>query len=152
MIVTAWDPGDTTGFAIWNVADGKATPVGMGQCSMEGITEAWKEIASGYGSPDVVIVEDFRLFRGRAVQQAGSQMKAPQGIGSLRTLAELVDAQFVVQPANIKATAKKQAKITIPSDHSLSHEWDAYLHGFHWLLKNKYVTTQLAREKANGRP
>lgn len=146
-VVTAWDPGDTTGYAVW-VDD---TLVDMGQVSMEDIPQKWQEIKGKFGVPTHVVVEDYRLFKHRAVQQAGSQMKAPQGIGSLRTLASLEKAEFKLQPASNKVAAKKQFRVTIPSDHSQSHQWDAYLHGASYMLMQGWIKTPLMLEKEKQR-
>lgn len=145
-MITAWDPGDTTGWAVW---DEEGNLLKMGMCALEDIPDVWEDILAAYPTRVIttVIVEDFVLFGKRAQSQTGSRMKASQGIGSLRTLARQERADFVLQPASIKSIAMKWSGITMPSDHDKTHEWDAFLHGYHWLVKQKRIQTQLEIEK-----
>lgn len=144
MTITAWDPGDTTGVAVWN---DEYDLLEMKQIRMEETASFWKYIEERHGPIRICIVEDFVLFGARAAQQKGSRMKASQGIGSLRTLSQLSHADFYLQPASVKKTAMKQARITLPSKHEDTHEYDAYLHGYHWMVKNGKIKTQLQLEK-----
>lgn len=148
-MITAWDPGDTTGWAVW---DEEGNLLKMGMCALEDIPDVWDDLLTqfddeGANPMRTVIVEDFVLFGKRAQSQTGSRMKASQGIGSLRTLARQERAEFILQPASVKSIAIKWSGITMPSDHDKTHEWDAFLHGYHWLVKQKRIQTQLEIEK-----
>jgi hypothetical protein len=41
----------------------------------------------------------------------------------------------------------KWSGITMPSNHDDTHEWDAFLHGYYWLVIEKRIQTQLEIEK-----
>lgn len=139
-LITAWDPGDTTGVAVW---DTKGNLLEKQQLAQSSITAYWRYLEDTYGPIDVAVIEDFRLFKHRAVQQAGSRMKAPQVIGSLTTLAEISGSKTVLQQPSIKPTALKLSEIKLPSKHSDTHEWDAYLHGFYYMVGKKIIKTPL---------
>lgn len=147
-MITAWDPGDTTGWACW---DENGVMLDMGQCSYEDIPKTFKELEK-YGVHKTVIVEDYVLFSKRAQSQVGSRMKAPKGIGSLEALAYTVGATLIKQDASIKSTALKWSQIKMPSRHSSTHKYDAFLHGYYWLVKEGLVKTalELEMEKKRG--
>lgn len=143
MINISFDPGDTTGYAIWRVKDGQAQIAEFGQMSLDELLN-WVNV---YDKPvENVIIEEFKLFAKRAKQQAGSSMKASQAIGALRSFAVRKGARVHMQPANIKFIALKQTQITMPSQHSQTHQWDAYLHGAYWHIKQGMLKTALQRE------
>lgn len=144
MTVTAWDPGDTTGYAVWDEA---GNLLEMGQCDLEEIPAIWRSIRKHYGEISTAVVEDFMLFAKRARSQVGSRMKAPQGIGMVKALAASDGAKLVLQKADIKSIAIKWFQITIPSDHSQSHKYDAFLHGSYWLKNEGRIKTVLELQK-----
>lgn len=144
-MITAWDPGKTTGFAIWS-PEGELRE--LGQCDINDMVTTWRRLESTHGKITAVIYEDFRLFAKKARQQTGSNMPASQVIGMLRTLAELSDAHETVQPANIKDIAIKWSGVARPLDHSATHSIDAYLHGFYWMKRQGIVKTVLQKQKA----
>lgn len=150
-MISAWDPGDTTGYAAWDEA---GNLLEMGQCPLEEIPQVWSRLENDHGKTTVAVVEDYKLFGHRAKSQIGSRMKAPQGIGMVKALAQVSGAEVELQMANIKDMAKKWFQITIPSDHAESHRYDAFLHGSYWLHLNRGLKTplQLLKESENGKP
>ena len=139
--IMAFDPGDTTGWAAW---DTEGNLQGMGQVTLEDMPTFLHK----YDDLEIslVIVEDFILFAKRAVKQAGSRMKASQGIGMLHLWAAQKGAQFLKQPASIKNAAMKWSQISMPGAHSESHKFDAYLHGYYYLVTHDLIKTQLQLE------
>lgn len=140
--IIAFDPGDTTGVAIFST-QGELKQ--MTQLDLQSLID----FLGGYEAPvALVIVEDFRLFKKKAMQQVGSQMPAPQVIGAIKTFASMKGVEVVIQPSNIKPLALKWSGIAMPGNHSQSHQWDAYLHGYYWLVSNGVIQTKLQQELA----
>lgn len=90
-----------------------------------------------------IIVEDFRLSKEKAIEQAGSDMPACRLIGALELIDDLLDSQsklYFQSPSLLKPTALKWAGMNqylnyahVPDDVS------AYSHGKFWLIKNDVV-------------
>jgi hypothetical protein len=137
----AFDPGDTTG---WAAFDEEGSLMNMGHILFSDLPE----FLAKYGDTEIsyVVVEDFVLFAKRAVKQAGSRMKASQVIGMLKLWAAQKNAILVMQQANIKPAAMKWSQMHMPSDHSQTHQFDAYLHGYYWLHTHGIIKTQLQLE------
>ena len=64
--------------------------------------------------------------------QTGSRFVAVQIIGALKAYAQRVGANFVLQPANVLTVASLHSGIKRPSNHSRSHDVDAYNHGYYY--------------------
>jgi hypothetical protein len=140
MVIWSFDPGETTGYSIWKVTEGQARLVEMGQLSFNELVQQ----LNVYSKPvDHVVVEDFRLFAKRAARQSGSRMPAPKAIGVIHAFVAKKEAQLHLQPANIKPIALKWTQIHMPSQHSKTHEWDAYLHAAYWLINKGWLKTAL---------
>lgn len=138
----AFDPGDTTGWAIWD-QDGDF--LYMGQIAMEDLPFWWERNITV--AVRVVIVEEYILFGKRAKQQTGSRMKASQAIGMIKAMASRGSAQVIEQKSNIKPIAIRMSQISMPGNHSESHQYDAYLHGYYYLVGQGIILTQLELEK-----
>lgn len=140
--ILAFDPGDTTGIAVFDI-DGSVKE--MLHKSLDDLL-LW---LANYEAPvQLVICEDFILFRKRAMQQSGSRMKASQAIGAIKAFALQKGATFELQKPEIKPIAMKWSQIAMPADHSKTHMYDAYLHGYYWLAKNGVIKTKL--QEQNG--
>lgn len=126
----AWfDPGDTTGICIFN---DEFLAVDFKQLSLDELIE-W---ASNYEGPlDVVGWEKFIVFRQKAHTQVGSKMKVSQAIGVIKMLAARKKALTVEQQPDIKRIALKWSGIAMPSKHSETHQYDAFLHGYFYNRK-----------------
>lgn len=141
-IYLAFDPGEMTGWAIWN-QDGDF--IYMGQIAWEDIPFWWAE---NIKVPVLeVIIEEYVLFGKRAKQQTGSRMKASQVIGMIKAMTSRTDATVIEQRSSIKTIAVKMSQIQMPSNHSESHQFDAFLHGYYRLVQKGVIKTQLELEK-----
>lgn len=130
------DPGKTTGWALFE----NGLPVTWGQAKgVEAFDIELDDIVQAYGPPNIVIVEDFALFRGKALQQSGSKMEASQVIGVMASFARRHKAELVKQPSNILPIAQKWSKMNMPSNHSTSHWVSAYNHAWYYLVRNEMV-------------
>src|SRR5687767_6290976 len=88
----ALDPGLHTGWALWK-SDGGFIDMG----TIHGEKELHDFLAGLPSTIEVVIIEDFVLFKNKAVKQAGSKMPAPKAIAQIETFARLWEAKIVKQ-------------------------------------------------------
>lgn len=95
---------------------------------------------------DVLVVENFRLYGNRALNQINSELGTVRVIGALefihawwgteRVKLDVTQMASILDPTKKILKAKKvvsQAKRSKAGEHALSAE----LHGYHFLLKNK---------------
>jgi hypothetical protein len=143
-MILAVDPGKTTGLSWWT---DDYEHRGMEQVPLEDIPTKWFELSDTYGPIKLAIVEEFVLFGKRAVQQTGSRMEASQGVGMIKALASANGCEVVIQPSSIKTVALKWSGIKMPSNHKDTHEYDAYLHGYYYFVKEGKIKTALQRSK-----
>jgi len=133
----ALDPGNATGWATF-AADGSA--VGFGTWHGK------KEVYNGL-LPDLkaVIIENFKLYPWKSMEQAWSQLDTVRIIGAVEHYCYLNELELVFQDPSVKAIAYKWAGMTPPKNHKLSHETDAYVHGVYYLQKAGIRTPQQGR-------
>lgn len=125
MIISV-DPGETTGIAYW---EDDGTFISREALTQDEILDK-VETLSGV---TVIVVEDYRLRQGKQMVQTGSRFVAVQIIGALKAYARRVGAKFVLQPANVLTVAALHSGVKRPSNHSKSHDIDAYNHGYYYL-------------------
>lgn len=129
----AIDPGLTTGWAIFK--NGVVNDLG----SIRGVREfiTWlEEVPNKYGPVTVIVVETYKLFRGKAQQQIGSEFEAVQVIGACDSWAMRNEVELIKQPSSILEIAPKWSKMPMPRDHSKSHHVAAYNHAFYYMITN----------------
>lgn len=144
MLLLAFDPGGTTGVCQFESHDGAhAVMTGLMQVDLEGLFS----FLNSYGaSPDVVVIEDFVLFRQKAKQQTGSRMAASQAIGAIKSFALQRGSKVVMQKPDIKRRALAISGIKMPGDHSKTHQWDAVLHAVHYLYDQGLYKSVLEKQ------
>lgn len=123
------DPGVSTGWVTW---DDKGTMLAQGTSRS---VEEFDTFLHTLPSIPVVIVEEFRLFKNKALQQSGSRMETSQVIGIIRSWARRNKAEVIEQQAQILSIAQLWSGMKMPSNHSVSHWVSAYNHGFYYLVK-----------------
>lgn len=137
-VIIAFDPGDTTGIAIMGL-DGAVYE--LLQLNFADLTD-W---IANFNKPYIVhhlVYERFIVFRQKAQTQVGSKMLVSQVIGMIKLLAARLNIKVTEQGSDIKIPALKWTGIDMPSQHSKTHQWDAYLHAYYWLRKNGYIKSQ----------
>ena len=139
----AYDPGKTTGWARFSDA-GEA--VSYGQVDLDELMEHLDEMAFEREEIKAVIVEDWLLFKKKAVQQVGSRMEASQAIGILKKFAKDNNAEFILQPSNVKSIAQKWTQLKPVGSHANSHWVDAFNHGAYYLINAGIRQTELERQ------
>lgn len=134
----AWfDPGDTTGICIFN---DEFQPIKFMQLSLDDLMEWVMETDMKF---DLVGYETFVVFRQKAHTQVGSKMKVSQAIGVIKMLAKKNKAELIAQKPDIKPIALKWSGITLPSQHSQTHQWDAFLHGYYYNRKMGRIESEV---------
>jgi hypothetical protein len=127
------DPGDATGWSL--VADPGGHEIAHG-IEKYATFPAWlKSFLGLFGAIDTVIVEDFALFKNKALAQSGSKLYAPRVIGMVEYWASTYGIPVVLQPPTIKPIAQKFSQRKPTGAHAKSHDVDAYNHAIYWLTK-----------------
>ena len=138
-MILAIDPGKMNGWAIFN-EDGEL--VEFGQVHEDELSN-WLNTKTSDVS--TIVVENYVLYKKKAMKQSGSDMVASRVIGRLEMYASLKGAKLVKQPADILPTAQKLSGYKMPSDHSISHQFSAINHGIYWLIKQGRRKSALER-------
>jgi len=136
--LVAFDPGGTTGFVIFDNVDYRARDYDL---SAVGVIE-WhdrKHIETILRSsmPDVIVIEDFKLRRDKALEQSGSDMPAPRVIERILVYCEQLklDDRIVIQMPGLRTSCN------VPLEHQrvcrISHIRAAYLHARYYVLTHK---------------
>lgn len=139
------DPGKMTG---WAEFDDKGNMLRMGQFPVDVMLDFLNTYPF---KVERVVYEDFRLLRKRAMQQVGSRFEASQIIGALKGFCRARGVPANAQDSSILSIAYMHAGLVQPGDHSKSHEWDAYVHVHHYLLKHKRSITSLQQRLNDGK-
>jgi len=127
------DPGDTTGLALFK-SNGELI-----QKSQHKFDELLPMLDRVYDDADIILVEDYRLRKGKQAQQTGSRFEAVQVIGALKYQAYIKEAKFELVDVQAKTLGSMYSGVKPPSDHKKSHEIDAYNIGIYWLVKNGVI-------------
>lgn len=145
------DPGDVhVGVAFWTCIDGQWGCDYAKEMKPEEF-EDYLQVHLASGAIGTVVYESWQLYADKAGQQVGSEMGASQLIGVIKFLVRKTatnwpgDApQIFKQQAAIKkaTTAILKAKKTVSVAKRLKldpdgHAFDAELHGYHFLGRNK---------------
>lgn len=140
-VYLALDPGETTG---WATFDHQGKPLAMGQFAQ---SEQTKQLTALIHSDlKAVIVEDYRNF-GWKEQKKWSQNQTSKNIGAIEMLCELRGVPYHLQPANIKKIGYMWAGLgAAPSNHKISHQYDAHVHGVYWLRTNGILAPTVPSE------
>lgn len=125
------DPGDTTGYAVFE-EDGEF--VDKGQADFDKFLDFL--MASTFTR---IVVEDYRLRKGKQAQQTGSRFQAVQVIGALKYLARQEHIGIELVNVQAKTLGSMYSGVKPPSDHKKSHEVDAYNIGIYWLVANDII-------------
>ncbi len=127
----AFDPGLTTG---WARFDENGTIESFGQFKWDERDDALRRFITP--NCKAVIVEDY-LNHGWQQQRRWSRNETSKLIGAIEAICNFVGVPVHLQRNTVKAIGYKWAGMDgPPSDHSISHQYDAIAHGTYWLQSN----------------
>lgn len=126
------DPGDTSGLALFN---NEGELLQKWQADFDQLLDDIVTLRK----IEVIIVEDYRLRKGKQAQQTGSRFQAVQVIGVLKYHAYLWGVEFVLANVQAKVLGAMYSGVKPPSDHKKSHAIDAYNIGIYWLVQEKII-------------
>ena len=124
-MVISVDPGESRGIAYWS---DKGEFVEKEILTEEELFDQLERLEN----VTVVVCEDYRLRQGKQMVQTGSRFVAVQIIGALKAYARRCGSKFVLQTPNVLSVASLHSGIKRPSNHSKSHDVDAYNHGYYY--------------------
>jgi hypothetical protein len=133
------DPGISTGYATFK-ANGDLIRTGT---LRDGKTELYpfletldSDMMVDYlGRPLDIIVENYRLYPWKSMSQSWSSLETVRFIGAIDFWASRWDFPVHLQDPQVKGIAYKWAGLTVPKNHDMSHETDAFVHGVYFLQK-----------------
>lgn len=128
----AVDPGETTGWALF---DAQGVVLAMGQFKQVEQNKWLQAVVTN--NLNMVICEDYRNH-GFTQQKKWSRNQTSKNIGSLEMLCDLVGVPITLQPNTVKGIGYLWGGMSegAPSNHSISHQYDAWAHGIYWLQQN----------------
>lgn len=141
----AIDPGDTTG---WAHFDENGKLVAYGQVK-EAEFNKWllKELTDN--ELTAVITEDY-INHGWQQQKRWSKNKTSKKIGGIEALCSAYSVPVHLQRNTCKPIGYKWAGLSAPSNHSISHQFDAVAHGTYWLTQNGILAMGANLRRENG--
>lgn len=119
------DPGDKTGIARWYM-DG--TFIDKFILPYE---DAIEYLAHANGI-SAIVIEDFRLRRGKALQQSGSKFPTVQVIGAVKLYCRIHNTAYFSQSPEILRLSALHSDTKIPLASHIPDDIAAYLHGWYW--------------------
>lgn len=125
------DPGISTGYATF-AANGDLITFG----TLKGKEQLYDFLPMLSETTLDVIVENYRLYPWKAMAQVWDSLETVRFIGAVDYWADMNGYPVHLQDPNVKGIAYKWAGITVPKNHALSHETDAFVHGVYYLQKN----------------
>lgn len=125
-MILAIDPGDVSGYAFLNM---EGVLADMGQFKLANM----ESFLDGLHGINVIVLENFRI---RPDQNfSWSEMNTIQVIGAIKYRAHQLKCKVVLQEPSCYSIGAKWAGVTIPKDHSISHQVVAYAHGTYYSHK-----------------
>lgn len=129
----AIDPGHTSGWATW---DHEGNLQQFGQFNLQELGKLNELI---HDNLKHIIVEDYRNH-GWTQQKRWSRNETSKIIGRIEALAELRGVSLSLQANTVKSIGYKWAGLgEAPSNHAISHQFDAVAHGTYWLQTNGII-------------
>jgi hypothetical protein len=130
MIIVAFDPGGTTGWAIFNTEANPPVTM-MGECKGMNAFFKWLKDHPAF---DQAIVEGY-LINNKKFDHQFTRAETIQVIGAIKLWAWQNNIPLKEQPNTIKNPA--YGWLGIPNKHK--HNEDALVHGIYWMVKNKHL-------------
>ena len=131
------DPGHTTGFGVFR----GLVLLEAGQKTTKSIEQATTELAQliQETKPDVIVVEDYRVYKWKTDEHANSDLLTSRIIGCIETLTTLSGIEVVKQPASVAKHFCTDPKLREWGMYvqGMKHARDAIRHGAYYILFGK---------------
>lgn len=128
MKLISFDPGKTTGFAIFQ--DCNVINVGTKKWEIE-VLDWINELQA-----DLFVVENFRLRKDQT--NWWNEGETLQVIGAIKARARMIGCPVELQEPNVKPVAYAWLKQDYKKGKANMHHMDALVHGNYYLVKNKF--------------
>lgn len=139
------DPGETTGWALWE--DNRCVDFGMDPMDafIEMLQDSCYVVGGDYphnGGPwhgiGAIVCEDWALYPDKLPSLGWDKCRTARAIGKIELIARNAGIGLVLQPAAIKTKALAAAAegIFASPRHENRHSNDAKMHGVYWLAQN----------------
>lgn len=135
-MILAIDPGRVSGYAFLNM---EGVLADMGQFDLKDMHEFLDSLTN----IEHLIVENFRIRP--EMNFSWSEMETIQVIGAIKYRAHQLGIKPVMQEPSSYSIGAKWAGVTIPKNHSISHQVVAYAHGTYYSHKVLKNTIPVAR-------
>lgn len=155
MTVWSIDPGKRIGIAEWSEKGVLQQNHIIDDVSLYGwMRNEVRSPNSPLGHVTRIVMEDWKLRGGRAMQQTGSRMVASQVIGSINLFAYLMDVEIILQQPQAMKVAALQHNIKLPKGH-IPDDLAAKLHGLYYftgqgVLSGVSLSDRLSLDDAPG--
>jgi hypothetical protein len=135
MSIIAIDPGEEhNGVAVFVEGECRWTTTVSRDILFDSLG-VWSALYCKKGMFDVVVVEEFKLYPGKAASLSWSTLGTVEIIGALRERYRREGITFVTQPASIKKPTKAMVKRRgLPIMGKDGHARDACMHGYYYLI------------------
>jgi hypothetical protein len=105
MIIDAFDPGGTTGFARLQFKDSGLTILdALEFCTLEDFREYYFRIVSSAPNVDIIVAENFVIRANKATGLVGDKLEAPQYLGIIKYIAYTARVPIRLLSPSVKAT------------------------------------------------
>ena len=134
LIAIGFDPGLTTGYAVFN----NGIPGAIGQLdSLDELTDFLEGLPY---TPDLIVMEKYALWKWMALEQSGSKMEVAQAEGIIKSYARRKRVELIEQAPSVLGNAKLWTGVNHKQgNHAFSHWKSAYNHMYFYLIKNGMV-------------
>ena len=151
----ALDPGETTGYAVFNCSAGKSPILeDCGHIDTSGIESAVKHLTMLLNDvrPDRVVLEDYRVYAAKTEQHTYSNLMTPQMIGIILAFCEQRKIGTAKQMASLAKGFCTDDKLKFWKMYirGKKHARDAIRHGIYYLLFT-YASQTKKEEKLNAK-
>lgn len=130
----AIDPGKSTGWCMFQ--DGIANGQFGILRSLDALIDWFDSYFNDHDEPDLIVVEQYTLYKSKALIQAGSKMETSQAVGAIEYFARRHKIPVVYQKADILKIASMWTGVDHDKNHANSHHMAAYQHGMYYLITN----------------
>jgi len=129
--VHSYDPGETTGYAVWLLDEGKCQFAGASEIKGVAKFRIWLRKQN----PRHIVCENFRLWPQMGQQLMWSTFPAVRVIGSIEMFADLNGAVLHMQNSDKKTIGAMYAGLTYPTGKNTHwpNPLSAQAHGWYWL-------------------